>query len=243
MWLWRVVLAVRCAAFTLPWVGHLLIVDVLLSALLLVSPIAPDLAFRVSSAIAESVWRGIQIIFTRINRAKIVVSGAENLPRGESAIVISNHVEWADFYMIQELAIKAGMLGRCRWFAKQQLKWVPFLGWGLWVMGFPLVSRRWTKDQREMNRVFHGVLERKWPICKFLKCSEVRRCSLAAVKLVLSIYQGSYLTVRALDSRPRKGRKLNDGATRITRRWANMFYIHARRDSLHLYRSYGRHLI
>lgn len=166
MWLWRVVLAVRCSVFALPWLAHLFVADVLLSALLPVSAVAPDLAYNASSAIAASVWHGIQIIFTRINRAKIVVSGVEKLPPGESAIVVANHVEWADFYMIQELAIKRGMLGRCRWFAKQQLKWVPFLGWGLWAMGFPLVSRRWTEDQREMDRVFHGVLERKWPTCK-----------------------------------------------------------------------------
>ena len=67
---------------------------------------------------------------------------------------------------IQELAIRSGMLGRCRWFAKQQLKWVPFLGWGLWAMGMPLVSRKWMTDQKEMSRVFRGPLERRWPLCE-----------------------------------------------------------------------------
>ena len=105
-------------------------------------------------------------MFTRINRAQITVSGAEKLPKNESAIVISNHVEWTDFYMIQDLALRAGMLGRCRWFAKQQLKYVPFLGWGLWAMGMPLVSRKWTTDQKEMDRVFRGVLQRHWPMCE-----------------------------------------------------------------------------
>ncbi|EME38027.1 hypothetical protein DOTSEDRAFT_75999 [Dothistroma septosporum NZE10] len=56
------------------------------------------------------------------------------------------------------------MLGRCRYFAKSQLKWVPFLGWGLWAMGMPLVSRKWTRDQREMERVFRGILRRRWPV-------------------------------------------------------------------------------
>ena len=57
------------------------------------------------------------------------------------------------------------MLGSCRWFAKQQLKWVPFLGWGLWAMGMPLVSREWTKDKKEMDRVFQGVKQNGSPIC------------------------------------------------------------------------------
>ena len=163
---WSFLLGCRTALFLVPWLVQLSIADLVLSGLLPLSPLLPTLCYNISSKVAESVWRGIQLIFTRINRAKIIVSGAKNLRQNESAIVISNHVQWTDFYMIQELAIRAGMLGRCRWFAKQQLKWVPFLGWGLWAMGMPLVSRKWMHDQKEMNRVFHGVLQKRWPMCK-----------------------------------------------------------------------------
>ena len=163
---WRLLLACRCAVFLVPWLAHLLLADLALSLLLPVSVLFPTACYNISSSIAESVWRGIQFIFTRINGAHIIVSGDEKLPQGESAIVISNHVEWTDFYLIQQLAIRAGMLSMCRWFAKQQLKWVPFLGWGLWAMGMPLVSRKWATDQREMDRVFHGPVETGWPICK-----------------------------------------------------------------------------
>ncbi|CAK1354691.1 1-acyl-sn-glycerol-3-phosphate acyltransferase PLS1 [Cercospora beticola] len=162
--IYQVALVLRSAIFLIPWLIHLFIADILLSALLPLSAIAPTLAYDLSSAIAEPVWNGIQSILTRRNGAKIIVSGADDLPPGESAIVISNHVEWADFYSIQALALQKSMLGRCRYFAKQQLKWVPFLGWGLWAMGMPLVSRNWMTDQREMDRVFKGVQERKWPM-------------------------------------------------------------------------------
>jgi 1-acyl-sn-glycerol-3-phosphate acyltransferase len=162
----KLLLGARCALVLSPWLVHLFAADIVLSAVLPLSTLLPDFCYNLSSHIAESVWRGIQYIFVRVNHANIVVSGAEKLPPNESAIVISNHVEWTDFYMIQELAIRSNMLGRCRWFAKQQLKWVPFLGWGLWAMGMPLVSRKWTNDQQEMNRVFRGPLERRWPICE-----------------------------------------------------------------------------
>jgi 1-acyl-sn-glycerol-3-phosphate acyltransferase len=165
-WRWYLWLYARCATFLLPWLAELFVADICLSALLVVSWLFPDACYDVASRIAESIWRGIQRVFTRNNRARIVVSGADRIPQHESAIVVSNHVEWTDFYMIQELAERAGMLGRCRWFAKQQLKWVPFLGWGLWAMGMPLVSRRWADDEREMKRVFKGVLQRHWPICE-----------------------------------------------------------------------------
>ncbi|KAI0999193.1 hypothetical protein K3495_g9003 [Podosphaera aphanis] len=66
--------------------------------------------------------------------------------------------------MIQALALRAGMLSRCRWFAKIELRWVPFLGWGIWAMGMPMVSRNWTRDKKELERVFHGITQRLWPI-------------------------------------------------------------------------------
>ena len=155
---------IRGAAIVTPWILHLFATDLVLSTLLPFSFFFPTAAYNVSSRLAAAVWYGVQLIFTRLNRACITTSG-DVLPHHESAIVIANHVSWTDFYMIQQLAIRSGMLGRCRWFAKQQLKWVPFLGWGLWAMGMPLVSRRWDRDQRELDRVFRGPKQFNWPIC------------------------------------------------------------------------------
>lgn len=157
---------VRGALIVAPWVVWLGVADVALSLLLLIKAFAPDLVYNLSSAIAYSVWKWIQFIFETSNGAEITISG-DKLPHGESAIVIANHVTWADFYMIQTLAMRAGMLGRCRWFAKIQLRVVPFLGWGLWAMGMPMVSRKWMRDQRELDRVFDGIVGRKWPTCKY----------------------------------------------------------------------------
>lgn len=133
----------RGIAIIIPWALALLIQDALLSFLLLLRPLNPLLAYRLSSPIAWSCWAGIQFIFERLNGARIVVSG-DKLPAGESAVVIANHVGWSDFYMIQHLAMKARMLGYCRYFAKAQLKKVPLLGWGLVAMGMPLVTRNCT---------------------------------------------------------------------------------------------------
>ncbi|KAI0175635.1 1-acyl-sn-glycerol-3-phosphate acyltransferase [Hypoxylon sp. FL1284] len=146
-----------------PWIVHLAVCDLALSLLLPVKLIAPDLVYRASSRIAFSAWKWIQVIFERCNGARITFSG-DPLPMRESAVVVSNHVSWADFYMIQALALRSGMLGQCRWFAKDQLRWVPFLGWGLWAMGMPMVTRKWMRDQRELQRVFSGIVHRRWPI-------------------------------------------------------------------------------
>jgi 1-acyl-sn-glycerol-3-phosphate acyltransferase len=149
-----------------PWIVWLFLSDVALSLLLPVSFVAPNTAYHLSSKIAYLVWRWLQAIFTNANGARITISGS-HLPQQESALVVANHVDWVDIFAVQHLAIKAGMLSRCRWFAKQQLKWVPFLGWGLWAMGMPLISRQWDKDQKELDRVFKGPKQRRWPICEF----------------------------------------------------------------------------
>lgn len=157
----------RGLLITIPWLLHLVLIDILLSLLLPLSPLLPTAIYNLSSTLAFSVWTWIQHIFTTTNAAHITTSGAA-LPAHESAIVIANHVSWTDFYMIQSLAQRSGMLGRCRWFAKRELRWVPFLGWGLWAMGMPLVSRRWTSDKVEMERVFSAVVEGRRPICVLL---------------------------------------------------------------------------
>jgi 1-acyl-sn-glycerol-3-phosphate acyltransferase len=155
----------RGSLILLPWIVSLFLADIALSLLLLLKPFLPDLVYDASSLIAGSIWRWIQLIFERANGAQITFSG-DMLPRGESAVVVANHVGWSDFYMIQALALRASMLGRCRYFAKIQLRVVPFLGWGLWAMGMPMVSRNWARDKHELDRVFSGIVQRRWPTCK-----------------------------------------------------------------------------
>lgn len=157
---------VRGVVLFIPWVLHLLLTDFSLSLLLPVSALFPTAVYNISSQLAFLVWQAVQIIFTQINGAQITTSGAR-LPQYESAIVVSNHLAWTDFYMIQHLAQQSGMLSRCRWFAKQQLKWVPFLGWGLWAMGMPLISRNWDRDRKELDRVFRGPKVFQWPVCQW----------------------------------------------------------------------------
>jgi 1-acyl-sn-glycerol-3-phosphate acyltransferase len=170
-------MALRGVLIMTPWAVGLVILDLLLSALLPISWFFPDWVYNASSSLAFVLWNWIQVIFEAINGGKITMSG-DTLPAGESAIVIANHVSWTDFYMIQFLAIQSGMLGRCRWFAKIELRLVPLLGWGIWAMGMPMVSRQWTKDKKELDRVFAGIVVRKWPTCMTQIAVETCRCLL-----------------------------------------------------------------
>ncbi|KAK0660091.1 hypothetical protein QBC41DRAFT_351033 [Cercophora samala] len=97
--------------------------------------LSPALIHTLSSLIAGTlVYRFIQHIFTTINGAEITFSGDTPRPN-ESAIVISNHVGWSDFYLVQAAADKANMGGH---------------------------TRNWTRDKGELERVFRGVREGGW---------------------------------------------------------------------------------
>lgn len=176
---------VRGVIISAPWVIYLFAVDLLLSALLPISFFFPNWTYNASSILAYTVWNWVQLIFELFNGGSISFSG-DAVPMQESAIVIANHVSWSDFYMIQALALRADMLARCRWFAKVELRWVPFLGWGLWVMGMPMVSRNWMRDKKELDRVFSGIVNNKWPTCQYMK-----KCEAMLVVMRLTMYQGS----------------------------------------------------
>ncbi|KAF2460097.1 hypothetical protein BDY21DRAFT_408203 [Lineolata rhizophorae] len=158
----------RAALFLIPWLLLLLAADAALSLLLLLKPLAPRPTYDASSAIAcggggsARATASVQQPPDRTTSSDL--SDLSALVGGASAVVVANHVAWADFYLIQEVAARAGMLSRCRWFAKSQLRWVPFLGWGLWAMGMPLVTRKWASDRKEMRKVFDGIVEGALPI-------------------------------------------------------------------------------
>lgn len=77
----------------------------------------------------------------------LTITGDE-IPPGESAVVISvsryhsltlcvltqqNHLAYSDYYLVQALAKRKGMLGRCRYFVKKEIVRLPFFGWAFWV--------------------------------------------------------------------------------------------------------------
>ena len=110
----------RGVALITPWFMCLVVCDLIFTALLPFKPVAPDAVYNISSTVVRFAWAWIQRNFESVNGAEVVVSG-DAIPRGESGLVVSNHVCWSDFYMIQAVAIRAGMLSRLRYFAKVQL--------------------------------------------------------------------------------------------------------------------------
>ena len=67
------------------------------------------------------------------------IQGLENLSMKGSYLVISNHLSLLDIPALQRLFFR--QIPFLRFFIKQELIWVPFLGLGLWALEFPSMKR------------------------------------------------------------------------------------------------------
>ncbi|WVW79368.1 hypothetical protein I302_101336 [Kwoniella bestiolae CBS 10118] len=103
----------------------------------------------------------------------VEVSGDE-IPEGESAFVISNHLGYSDYYLFQYLSSRAGMMGNSRYFVKKEILRIPFFGLAFWSMGMILVSRNWTNDQRLIEQAFQRIKTNEHP-CWIVLCPEGTR--------------------------------------------------------------------
>eukprot|EP00835_Amoeboradix_gromovi_P002979 NODE_183_length_15731_cov_0.226778.p5 type:complete len:306 gc:universal NODE_183_length_15731_cov_0.226778:6888-7805(+) len=102
-----------------------------------------SLFYRINSRIVGFLWGLAQLIFERINGAKVTFSsnvGSFNSD-GSSGFIMCNHLSYSDWYLLHAFAIRANILGYLRYFAKDALKYVPLFGWGMWIMGMIFVKR------------------------------------------------------------------------------------------------------
>ncbi|CAG8786637.1 3201_t:CDS:2 [Cetraspora pellucida] len=105
----------------------------------------------------------LKYIFERQHRGHITFSG-DKIPSDESAIVISNHQSFSDFYMLHSVAIRRNMLPHVKYFAKDSLKYIPFFGFGMWLMGMIFIKRNWTRDESQLKKIFKTIKAYAAPI-------------------------------------------------------------------------------
>jgi 1-acyl-sn-glycerol-3-phosphate acyltransferase len=94
---------------------------------------------------------------------KARISG-DDLPMRENAVVFSNHQQMPDITFLLFLARTKGTLGDVKWFAKDIIKYVPTIGWGMAFLGCPFVKRDWNKDRENIARTFSAIVNEKLPV-------------------------------------------------------------------------------
>ena len=119
------------------WVSVLL--TVALFKFLLPIPAVRRLLSRVMTALAEG-WIGTNnALFRAMGALPLDMRGLEGLSTSEWYLVVSNHQSWVDILVLQ--AVFNRRIPFLKFFLKQQLIWVPFLGLAWWALDFPFMRR------------------------------------------------------------------------------------------------------
>lgn len=125
--------------------------------------IAPYKCHVLCSLACYIAWTFFSYYYDR-QGAPFSASGFENIPHGESAFVIANHVFGGDFMVIDYLAKKKGMLGYIRYFIKRQVYHIPLFGWVMYFIGFPALDRNWRQDSGKIKKSISHIIDWSLPV-------------------------------------------------------------------------------
>ncbi|CDZ78111.1 putative acyltransferase YihG [Legionella massiliensis] len=99
--------------------------------------------------VIASAWTSANNVYIdRTQQIKWEISGLESLSRKNWYLIIANHQSWLDIVILQRLFNRK--IPTLKFFIKDQLKWVPLLGFSWWAMGCPFM-KRYSKDYLAKN--------------------------------------------------------------------------------------------
>lgn len=101
---------------------------------------------KVLIKIAE-MWMSINSLWMHLTQDfNLDIKGLEGLQKKGWYLVTSNHQTWADITILQH--VLNGRIPMLKFFLKQELIWVPFIGLCWWALDFPFM-KRYTKEYLE----------------------------------------------------------------------------------------------
>lgn len=153
----------------------LLIGNAAQTASLIVKPFSQK-AFRRANRFIADTWWGFCVVLARLANKTDVRFYGDDVPQEENAVVMLNHQEMADIPVLFVLARMKKRLGDLKWFAKDILKHVPGIGWGMRFLDCPFVKRNWTEDKDYINNLFKKFKDNEIPIwlMTFLEGTRIR---------------------------------------------------------------------
>ncbi len=85
-------------------------------------------------------WSGFNNFYVdKVQKIKLDITGLDNLERKNWYLVVANHQSWLDIVILHRLFNRK--IPVLKFFIKDQLKWVPLLGFSWWAMGCPFMKR------------------------------------------------------------------------------------------------------
>jgi 1-acyl-sn-glycerol-3-phosphate acyltransferase len=108
-------------------------------------------------------WSWSCALARRLHGTRLALSG-DPLPARENALLLANHQGGADITFLALLARQQGRAGDLKWFVKNELKYVPGIGWGMLFLDNLFVKRDWARDQRSIERTFRRLTAGRVPL-------------------------------------------------------------------------------
>ena len=97
--------------------------------------------------------RGNKLLMELFNPVQWQISGAEALDQHTWYLLIANHKSWMDIPVLSQFALDR--IPEPKFFLKEELKWVPFIGSGSWALDMPFM-KRYSQAQIKKNPALKG---------------------------------------------------------------------------------------
>ncbi|MCB9503943.1 MAG: acyltransferase [Deferribacteres bacterium] len=92
-------------------------------------------------------------LFNKIHDMHWDITGLEKLDKKKSYLLMSNHRSWTDIFVLQNIFNRR--IPFPKFFLKQELIWVPFLGLAWWGLDYPFM-KRYSKEKLEKKPHLRG---------------------------------------------------------------------------------------
>ncbi|KYR00813.1 hypothetical protein DLAC_02865 [Tieghemostelium lacteum] len=119
--------------------------------LVMIRPFSKTLYYKINNKVAGSWFRYLIFQTQVVNQTTVKLHGSEQLKPNESVILMMNHPSEIDWLYSWVLANRVGSTSCIKVILKDQIKYVPGIGWGCDNLDFVYLTRHWEFDEQHIQ--------------------------------------------------------------------------------------------
>lgn len=159
IWVWFKAIVLAVVVFV-----PLFLINIPQAILWMMRPISPAIADWSGRFFADTYWSYIVWMLEKVPKLKVDIHyHPRQFPIGENVVIIANHQSYVDPLVMLVIASRQKAVGDLRFFAKEQLKFVPGPGWGMLFIDCIFLKRNWQQDASNMQKYFDRYKKKKYP--------------------------------------------------------------------------------